>query len=560
MDRYSLWRKNWPKGLPTASYFPYGKMPIADYLKRNAEIIPNKIAVNFYGREMTFKEWDESADKLAIALSEMGYKKGDRAVLYMQNCPQYYIAYIAAARLGLIIFPTDVMYKEFELEYVLDDSGANLVIVLDQLYPIVKAVRGKAQIKDVIVTSFSDYLPGEPALPLPKLMTPPKETFPDTLEFLDLLQKYSPDSPQGDITLDELELVLYTGGTTGAPKGCPHSHEHVLLSGTHDAYIRARGRDLSPCQSTLSFLPVSHVGGLSHTLFPSCVDGRSVTLLTRYDPVTVMQGIDRYSIELFVATVPIYQELLEHPAFQEYDLSSVKLWKAGEWMIWVTPEFSKRWADAVGTPLVKWGYGVGTEMLNVLTTGTRLGYEIPFKDTFMMGTIAPDEGIDIKIVDFDTHKELPVGQQGEIAMKSPGLIKYYWNKPEESKKELTEDGWIYSGDIGKLDEEGYIYWYGRRRYLIRVSGYQVSPGELEMIGRRNPAIAKIAVVGIPDKRKGEIPKAFVELAPEVKTTAAELEQWFKKHIAAYKVPKVEIRSELPLTRKGSIDMKKLLEE
>lgn len=180
-----------------------------------------------------------------------------------------------------------------------------------------------------------------------------------------------------------------------------------MLSGAHDAYINARGRDLSPCKSTLSFLPLSHIGGLSHTLFPSCVDGRSVVLLTRYDPVTVMQGIDKYKEEQFPTTIPIYQELLEHPAFQEYDLSSVKLWKAGEWMIWLTPKFARKVENVIGASAVKMVYSM-SEVALVGVSGARVGYEIPFKDEFLVGTVPPDEGVDIRIVDFRTKQDVPL--------------------------------------------------------------------------------------------------------------------------------------------------------
>jgi acyl-coenzyme A synthetase/AMP-(fatty) acid ligase len=380
------------------------------------------------------------------------------------------------------------------------------------------------------------------------------------LEFLDLLRDYPPKAPEVDIKIDEEEAVLYTGGTTGPPKGCVHSHEDFLITGAYTYQIKGLGFDLTPINSILVFQPLSHIAALSFGLFPSCVHGRAMTLLVRYDPVTAIQAIDRYRIEQFVGTTMIYKALLEHGSLKEYDLSSVKLWECGEWMVWLTPEFAKQWKDAVGLPLVKAGYGIGTEAANHMVPGNRIGFEIPFKDQFMMATVSPDEGIDIRIVDFGTREDLPLGQKGEIVYKSPALISYYWNKPDETKKAITPDGWIYTGDVGMLDEEGYLYWYGREKYLIRVSGFQVSAGELEMIGRRNQDIANIAVVGIPDEKKGQIPKAYVQLSPGSGATATEIEEWFKKHISAYKVPKVEIITEFPMTSKGSIDMKKLLGE
>jgi long-chain acyl-CoA synthetase len=559
MDKHHLWRQNWPEGLPTRSAFPYGRIPIADCLKKQAENTPHKIAINFYGREVTFAEWDEAADRLACALADNGYKKGDSVILYMHNCPQWCMAYIAAARLGLIIFTADSSFKQYELEYEINDSGARLIFAMDDNYPEVKAVRDKTGIEDVIITSFCDYLPAQPTLPTHPIMAKTKQVFPNTLEFLDLLQQYPPLVPNINIEPSEEELVLYTGGTTGLPKGCVHTHENTLLTGAYTYQVKTLGSDLSPSNSALIFVPMSHIAALSCGLFPSCVHGKTQVVLVRYDPLAAMQAIQKYRIEHVPAGVPLFKALLAHPAFKEYDLSSVKLWEAGEWMVWVTPDFAKQWEDAVGCPIVKAGYGM-SEIANHMLAGNRIGYEIPFKSPFLMGTVPPDEGIDIRIADFVTHEDLPLGTQGEIVIKSPARCKCYWNKPKETAKLLTPDGWFYTGDVGMLDEEGYLYWYGRKKYLIRVSGFQVSPGEIEMIGRKNPDIANIAIVGIPDDKKGQIPKAFVQLVPQSRATKKDLEEWFKKHIAAYKVPTVEIRTRFPLTRKGSIDMKKLLED
>jgi len=556
-DKYALWRKNWPPGLPTRTRFPFGKIPVADCLKKQVEQTPDRVAMNFYGKEVTFKEWDEQADRVATALADMGYNKGDGLLLYMHNSPQTCIAYIAAARLGLIIFTVDSGFKEYELEYEVNDSGARLIFVFDQNYRYVAPLRGRAGIKDVVVTSFHDYMPANPTLPLHPIMEPPKQTFPDTFEFLDLLEKYPPNPPRVDIEMDEEEVVPYTGGTTGLPKGTVHTHENTLRGGAFGYQIWAVGHDLRPCDSALIFGPLTHIGALSWGIWASCVHGRTMYILARYDTDTVMKAIEKYRVEYIPGTVTVCKAILEHPDFKQYDLSSVKLWMPGEWMIWVTAEFSKTFEEALGVPVVKIGYGM-SEVCNVGPAGCRVGYEIPFKDKFLMGTVPPDEGVDIKIVDFDTREELPPGEKGEIAIKTPSRCKYYWNKPEETARDFTADGWFYSGDIGMLDEEGYIYWYGRKKYLISVSGFKISPGEVEMIGRNCPDIANIAVSGMPHPSKGEIPKAFVQLVPGSTKTAADIETWFRENIASYKVPTVEIWRELPLTAKGSVDMKQLV--
>lgn len=557
MDKYSLWRKNWPRGLPTQSTFPYGKMPIADCLRKHAEATPDKGAIQFYGREVTFKEWDEAANRLANSLIDMGYKKGDKVLLYMHNCPQFCIAYIAAARIGMIIFTADPGFKEFELEYEINDSGASLVFAFDNNYQDLLPLRKRIDIKDVIITSFHDFLAETPTLPLHPIMTSPKQSFADVLEFCDLLENYPANPPKVDIGMDELEVVLYTGGTTGLPKGTAHSHENTLRGGAFCYQLMVVGKDLSPCDSILVFGPLSHVAALSFGLFPSCVHGRTMVVLSRYDSDTTLQAIDKYKIELIQGTVMVYNELMNHPDLEKYDLSSIKIFTPGEWMIWLTPEFAKKVENVMGAPAVKMGYSM-SEVVLVGVCGSRVGYEIPFKDEFLMGTVPPDEGIDIRIVDFRTRQDVPLGEKGEIVIKSPACCRYYWNKPKETEESFTSDGWFYTGDIGMLDEEGYLYWYGRQKYLIRVSGFNVSGGEIEMIGRNCPEITNIAVAGIPHPKKGQIPKAFVQLVPGSNATAEDIQGWFKDHIAAYKVPLVEVRSQLPLTLKGAVDMKNLL--
>jgi long-chain acyl-CoA synthetase len=557
LDSHTLWKQNWPTGIPSCTSFPYGKITIGEYLRKQAEIMPDGVAINFYGKEMTWKYWDDAADRLANALSDLGYKKGDSILIYMYNSPQICIAYIAAVRLGLIIFMADPGFKEFELQYELQDSGATLVFAFDLNYEYVQAIREGSSIKDVIVTSFEDYMPEAPTLPLPSVMETKKRTFPDSLEFVDLLRKYAPTPPQVDIHMDEEELVLYTGGTTGPPKGCVHSHENTLRSGAFSYQCSGVGFDLSPCDRVLIFTPLSHIGGLSYGLFPACVHGRTLIMLARYDASTVLKAIDKYKPSWVPGTVQVYRDLMDHEHFSKHDVSHVKLWAPGEWMIWVTPEFASIAKEVVGLPVVKWGYGM-SEVCNVGPVGTRVGFEIPLKDQFLMGTIPPDEGIDLKIVDFETREELQFGNKGEIVIKSPSRCTYYWNKPVETEKNLTHDGWFFTGDIGMLDEDGYVYWYGRQKYLIRVSGFQVSAGEVEMIGRKCPEIANIAVVGKPHPHKGEIPKAFVQLVAESRSTAEDIESWFKDHIATYKAPMVEVMDQLPLTPKGSVDMKKLL--
>lgn len=557
MNKYDSWKKNWPSGLPPGFWFPYGELPIADCVKRHAQDTPDKTAFYFYGREVTFREWDDSADRLAAALADMGYAKGDRAVLYMYNSPQWCIAYIAAARLGVIVFTADPGFKDMEMEYELADSGAGLVFAFDRNYPVIERLRATTAVKHVIVTSFHDYLPEHPKLPIHPVMAPPKERFPGAVEFLDLLAKYPPRPPAADISMDEDELVLYTGGTTGPPKGTLHSHRNTLISGCYNYQVSMVGHDLTNVRSSIVLTPLGHMGALSLAFFPACVHGIRLVILARYDALTVLKAIEACRLDFVMATTPIYREWLANPAFRASDLSCVKHWMTYEFMIWLTDEFARRWRDAFGKRVVKYGFGM-SEVCNVGVHGGRVGYEVPHKEEFLAGTVAPGIGVDVRIVDFDTRQELPPGDRGEIVLYSPSRCKRYWNKPSETAEAFSPDGWFYTGDVGMLDGDGYLHWYGRKKYLIRVSGFQVSSGEMEMIGRKCPDIANISFTGIPHPVKGQVPKAFVQLVPGSNALARDIEDWFKANVISYKVPVVEIVPEMPLTPKGSIDMKRLL--
>jgi len=534
--------------------FMHGEMLLSEYVKIHANEIPHKAVVNFYGREMVWRELDEWSNSLANAISDMGYKKGDRVAVFMQSCPQCYVIYLAALRLGLISTPIDPMHKELEVEYVLNDSGANLVIVLDQLYPIIKNIRDKCKIKDIIVTSYHDFMPDEPALPFSPIMLPEKQTFPDTHEYLALIEEYPSTPPETEVNLSDDAWILYTGGTSGFPKGCLHTQRNSLIGGYGVTHLLLNA---TQADSLLTPVTHTHIYGISAGVSGSFYGGYTVILLTRWDAAVAMEAIQKYKITKFAGPMPCIASILDHPELSKYDLTSLTVCQTVPFAIPFTKEVVDKWNKVTGSMLVNWGYAVGTENFNYAAYG--YGVPNPFKDPSVssVGILAP--GVEIKIVDFETREELPIGKQGNIVVKSPAGIRKYWNKPEVTKEEIV-DGWIYSGDLGRLGEDGLIYWYGRQRDIIKVMGYTLAPREVEVLGLQNPAIDKIAVVGLPHQKKGEIPKAFITLKPGFKVTEEELVQWFKKNIAAYKVPLVEIRDSLPTSTKGEVLRRKLKEE
>ncbi len=533
----------------------HGEMPLAEYVKIHTRENPDKAVVNYYGKELTWRQLEDWSNRLANAFSAMGYKKGDRVAVFIQSCPQCYVIYLAAFKLGLVSVPIDPMHKELELEYALNDSQANFMIVLDQLYPVVKNVKDKCGIKDIIVTSFHDFMPEEPAFPLHPMMLAEKQTFPGTYEYLDLLAKYPDTPPDVKVDLHDDAWILYTGGTSGFPKGCLHTHFTTLLGGAGIAHLLL---DTTKDDVLLTPVPHTHMYGLSTGIAGSFYCGYTILILARWDTTAALEAIHKYRVTKFSWPMPCVASIINHPDRDKYDLTSFTTCNTVPFAIPFTREVADKWREITGCRLDNFGYALGTESFNYCACGG-LGIEDPFEDpgAVGVGTLAP--GTKIKIVDFETRKELPLGQRGEIVVKCPSQVKCYWNKPEINAKEIV-DGWMYSGDIGALKEDGMVYYYGRHRDIIKVTGYIMAPRELEVLGLANPAIDKIVAIGIPHPKKMEEPKVFITLKPGYSLTAEELRQWFKNNVAAYKVPVVEIRDSLPISNKGEVLRRVLKEE
>jgi acyl-CoA synthetase (AMP-forming)/AMP-acid ligase II len=529
--------------------FSHGERLISDYVAIHAEQTPEKTAVNFYGRLITYKELNELVNRFATALADLGYTKGDRIGYFGQTSPQAYITYLAGMKLGLLNVPLDPMYKEFELAYALNDSEITVVVTFGDIYPIVKKAKNKTKLKDVIVTDFDDFLPEEPPIPFPDKMKTVKSAFPDTHDFMELIEKYEPNPPEINIDMSEYEWILYTGGTTGFPKGCLHTHANSLLAGFGTAQLayKATADDV-----LLNSFPVTHVSGMCLIGLPTFLTGMTVISLTRWEPVAAMAAIEKFKPTLIMWPTPCYTSIIDHPDVEKYDLTSLRTCGLISFVKPLTKSLSDKWEKITGSPIYNGGYRM-TENFCYCTTGCFH----PFEE-FNFGP--PNPGVQLKIVDLENrNKELPVGSRGEVAIKSPCQFLEYINKPEETQKDLI-DGWFYTGDMGALSEGGDLYFYGRHREALKVSGYTVIPKEIEAIGLQNEAIDKIAVIGIPDPKKGEVPKAFVTLNPGFQLDSSDLEKWFKASISAIKAPLVEIRDQLPLSTKGEVLKKDLAAE
>lgn len=540
---YSVWDPEVPK-----SFEPEKSLP--EYLRDTAVSVPNRVAISFYGYDMSYKELDEAVDRFAVGLADLGVKGGDRVALYMENCPQFAISYFGILRAGGIVVSLNPMFKHVELEYELNDSGAETLVALDVLYTEVAKIKDWVKVKNVILTSLRDYLPGKPTLPLPSEAEQPKLAFPGTLDFLGLLRQSSAEPLRRLINLKEdLALLQYTGGTTGLPKGAMLTHYSLAYADVATAlWFKYTKNDVH-----LGVAPFFHVMGMIH-MGAQLLSGGQVVILARFSPEAAAKAVSQYRCTSFVTAPTALIALLGWPDIKQYDLSSLRALISGGASIPL--EIQKRVKELAPKAVRGEGYGL-TETL------AQGGLLTPFH-RYKAGFVGiPNIGADMKIADLETgSKEVAPNEEGEILIKGPTVMRGYWNKPKETSEALR-DGWVCTGDIGIMDEEGYVCVVGRKKELILCSGFNVFPAEVEDLLYKYPAVAEAAVIGVPDPYRGETPKAFIVLKPEYKGKIKEDEiiEWCKENMAAYKRPHViEFRDELPKSGAGKILRRVLAEE
>jgi acyl-CoA synthetase (AMP-forming)/AMP-acid ligase II len=541
------WHKVWPPAVPKV--FDVEK-PISEYFREWAAFRPAGIALKYYGRDMTYGELDEAIDRFAQSLIKLGIKKRDRVALLMQNCPQFVISFFGVLRAGGVVVALSPMFKQTELEHEINDAQAETLVSLDSLYPEVEKIRDRVPIKHVILTSLQDYIPDKPVLPLPPEAREPKRSFSDTKDFVHLLETSSNQAVCNVSDLEEdLALLQYTGGTTGLPKGAMITHHALSYASVGTAHwYRHRYDDVH-----FGVTPFFHMMGMQQLMCTPLISGGQVVVLPRFDPEVAAQAIVFYKCTYWVTATTGLIALLEMPGIAQYDFSSLRcLWSGGTP---ISVEVQKKIGKLAPNAVIGEGYG----MTETLSQG---GIITPLH-RYKPGFVGIPQLSHVKIVDLETgQRELLPNEEGEIIMKGPAIMKGYWNRPEETAKTLR-DGWLYSGDIGLMDEEGYVKIVGRLKELIKCSGYSVFPTEVENLLFKHPAVAEAAVIGVPDPYKGESPKAFIVLKADCKGKIKEEDiiAWCKENMAAYKRPRmVEFKEELPKSGAGKLLRRILSEE
>lgn len=547
------WFASYPKEVAHSIELP--EKPVQQFLTEAYKEVPEKIAVHFMGKELTYREVYESALKFANYLRSIGVEKGDRVAIMLPNCPQAVIAYYGVLYAGGIVVQTNPLYTERELQYQMADSGAKVILVMDILYPRTMKIINETQLENVIVTGIKDYLPFPKNLVYPFIQ---KKQYGFSVKvehsgMNHLFTEIMKTSPSTEIAIDfdfenDLALLQYTGGTTGYPKGVMLTHKNLIANTAMcDAWMYKckKGEE-----SILGILPFFHVYGMTTVLVLSVMQQGKMVLLPKFDVEQALKTIDKLKPTLFPGAPTMYIGILNHPDLQKYDLSSIKACLSGSAPLPL--EVQEKFEALTGGRLVE-GYG--------LTETSPVTHANPIWTNRINGSIGlPWPNTDATILRSGDVESLPPGEIGEIAVKGPQVMKGYWNRPEETAMTFS-DGWFLTGDLGYMDENGYFYVVDRKKDMIIAGGFNIYPREVEEVLYEHDAIQECVVAGIPDPYRGETVKAYIVLKEGKSVTDKELNEFCRKNLAAYKVPRYyEFRTELPKTAVGKILRRTLVEE
>ena len=544
-----IWLKHYPGDISPALDYP--DVPIVNFLEETANNYPETLATIFMGATMTYKELNDQVDRFACGLSSLGIKKGDRIALLFPNCPQSIIALFATLKLGAIAVQNNPLYVERELKYQINNSGAETMITLDlkMMYSKIERIWRETCLNNVIVSSLTEYLP----FPLRFLYPLAKgkliaRVSPQTIQFQDLMKKGN-TPPSVSINPDEVALLQYTGGTTGVSKGVMLTHRNLVVNAIQ-CKSWSVGVEIGK-ERLLAVLPFFHSFGMTVSMnFPIYV-AATMILVPRFDTKEILSLIQKYKPTMFPGVPTMYVAVNNHPDVSRYDLSSIKFCISGAAPLPL--EVLQKFERVTGGKLRE-GYG--------LTESSPVTHCNPLEGLVKEGSIGiPFPDTVCKIVDIDTgNKELGLNETGELCIRGPQIMKGYWNMPEETAITLR-DGWLYTGDIATVDEDGYFYILDRKKDMIIASGFNIYPRDIEEVLYEHPKVKEAVVAGVPDAYRGETVKAYVVLKEGVTSTEEEIIGFCRDNMAKYKVPRiVEFRKELPKTIVGKILRRELVEE
>jgi long-chain acyl-CoA synthetase len=553
------WLKFYPKGVPETVEVPHQSVP--QIFDEATDRWGDRAAVVFYGREVSYRELREGVDRLAAALADKGVRKGDRVALYLLNSPQFIIAYFAALKCGATVTSISPMYTSHEVRYQLEDSGARAIVCQDILHD--KVVKSGAPLDLVVVTSVSEYLPPLKRLlgrgPLARIFSDLDQGKPEIAPaanqhwLQDLLRKYPLRPPDVAIDPEDLAALPYTGGTTGHPKGVMLTHRNMVASRTIASAIfpgLVEGSEV-----VLAFLPFFHIYGQVAIMLNSLAQGHLLVLFTNPDTSAILSAMERYGATTFFGVPTLYEYLKDHKDTDKVDWRRLKLVVSGADTLHEST--MKGWARRTGSQITE-GYGMSetcaTSHLNPIDRAKPGSFGCPIPNVLAA------------VVDPETMEFVPPGQTGELVLAGPNMMKGYWRRPEETQRAFVErEGvrWMRTGDIVRMDEEGYFHFYDRAKDLIKYKGHSVFAKDVEDVLYAHPQVKAAGVIGVPDPAVGQRIKAVVVLQSEARgrVSEQEIQAYCRERLAEYKVPHVvEFRGEVPKTDVGKVSRRELRDE
>ncbi len=551
VDRPRPWLDHYDYWVPAHTNYP--RRSLYEILRRAAAERPDLPATTFLGADLTFLEIKDKVDRLATALARHGIVKGDRVGIMLPNCPPYVIGVFAVLRLGATVVNINPAYTPPEVAFILRDSGVRMVLTLDVLAPAVAALQAGTggtevpPLQTIVITSMAEYSPAA---------TPPIAA-PGVTRLADLIAEAAAiDLPRVPIDADEDVAVLqYTGGTTGVPKAAMLTHRNIFANAIQTELWHHRSVERGHDRFLL-VIPYFHIYGLTVGLMLGAWLGARQILIPKYDVEAVLAAIRDYQPTYFPAVPTIFVSLLNHPRLREFNLDRVHTYNSGSAPLPV--EVLEKFERAVNVTLNE-GYG--------LSEASPVTHSTPHLSRRRPGSIGlPLPDTDMKIVDLETGtRDVNRGEEGELCIAGPQVMKGYWNRPDETAIALRTDAhgvvWLYTGDVARMDEDGYTYIVQRKKDMMIVDGFNVYPSEVEAALYSHPAVMEAAAIGVPHGYHGEVVKAVVVLKPDQTATAEQLRAHCAGHLAEFKRPRsIEIRASLPKSTVGKVLYTKLRAE
>jgi len=534
------WHRFYDDGLSHQHTFADRTIP--DALTRTADMHGDRAAIWYFDRRLTYRQLKDQVDRLATALARLGVAKGTRVAIQLPNIPQAVIAYYAVLQAGGVVVMTNPLYVAREIQHQWFDADCEVAIVTDFLWDQrIRPIRDQLNVREYIVASIPEYM-GAPLrwlAPLKlKRMTPPMTAAvadePHVHRFARLVRSTPARPPTVAVGLDDIAVLQYTGGTTGVAKGAALTHRNLSVNA--QGAMAWLGIGAGGDEVFLSALPLFHVFGMTICMnFPVFAGGAMVLLPNPRDIPAVIGAVEQRRITFFIGVPAMFGAIAGFPGVERHDLSSVKCCFSGSAPLPV--DVLQRFEQLTGSRIVE-GFGLTetSPVTHVNPMGRRKvgSIGVPFLET------------DARVVDLETgRRDLPPGEDGELLVRGPQVMGGYWHRPDETAIAL-ENGWLHTGDIARMDEDGYFYISGRKKDMIIVSGFNVYPDEVDGVLMSHPAVLEAATIGVPDERRGELVKSFVVPRPGMHVTAEEIVAYCRENLAAYKVPRaVEFRAELP---------------